>query len=275
MGRLSYKEMSSILEDVGEIAPKSSVHIHHCKEGRDNDRMYITNAEDAYLFYCHHCGASGSLRITNSAYKKHKAGLKHDSITHSSSIYLPSDTISDPTQWPVQASVWPSKAHLSYDEVGAMGMSYSPSKRRVYVPITFEGEYQGYTARKIFPEDPGPKYLSRMKDKSTFIYSCQANNDPQVVLVEDILSARRLYLCGYNSVAVQGVNITDKLLSHLISRYKQFVIWLDDDRREVKMAQAKLKARLGLFGEVRMLKTEHDPKTYTDEEIKAHVSSVE
>jgi hypothetical protein len=36
-----------------------TIHVHHCKQGRNNDRFYITRKQDGYVYYCHHCGASG------------------------------------------------------------------------------------------------------------------------------------------------------------------------------------------------------------------------
>ena len=45
-----------------DLAPTEpgTVHKHHCKQGRNNDRMYITREEDGtILAYCHHCGRGG------------------------------------------------------------------------------------------------------------------------------------------------------------------------------------------------------------------------
>ena len=41
-----------------------TVHIHHCKTGNNNDRLYITRKDDdSIVAYCHHCGASGGFNV--------------------------------------------------------------------------------------------------------------------------------------------------------------------------------------------------------------------
>jgi len=52
-----------------QYAPEEpgTVHVHHCKEGSNNDRLYVTRKEDGtILAYCHHCGASGYHNVLGS-----------------------------------------------------------------------------------------------------------------------------------------------------------------------------------------------------------------
>lgn len=267
--RFSYKEMRGILDDVGEPAVGETIHIHHCKEGDHNDRLYITNKGDIILFYCHHCLCKGAYRPKLSKLKSHLR--KDDSIVDSSkkaTPYIPSDAIHDIRAWPVQASVWPSKAHLSYEVVGYMRMAYSPSRNRVYVPVYFEGEYQGYISRRIDDKDGSPKYIQKFLDKEKFIYSCVADEHYKtVILVEDVLSATRLKMCGYNAVAILGTHVTDGLLHYLTQHYDSFIIWMDNDKREVKLKQVAAKRKLESYGKVKIIKTDLDPKEYSDTDI--------
>ena len=57
-------------------APKDrggQTHIHHCKQGHNNDRLYIRRNEDeSIVAYCHHCGKSGYSFPDNTQIRKAK-----------------------------------------------------------------------------------------------------------------------------------------------------------------------------------------------------------
>ena len=263
--KFSYKEMRDILEDVGELEEGQSVNIHHCKDGHNNDRLYITNKGEVTLFYCHHCAKRGSLKNNLATYKRYTR-TSGEKRYHQSSM-LPSDINTVPSTWPVEALKWPLTARLSFTDMETLGLAYSPRINRVCVPVTFSGEYRGFIARRI--EGDGPKYLARYKqeDRDYFIYARCPYDSSTVVIVEDVLSAAKIEKAGYNVVALLGTHISDSLIHFISSNYSTYIEWLDDDNPDVKMKQVKLRHQLSLYGNVRLIKTPNDPKTYSINEI--------
>lgn len=269
MKRFSVKEMKELLDMTGELMEEETAHVHHCREGSGNDRCYITNKGERTLFYCHHCGARGSLANMLGTYKRYTSAPRKY-YHHSPS--LPYDIITDPSKWPVHALKWPLQAKLSFTDIQKAGLCYSARMDRVCIPITFDGKYRGFIARRLQNNDE-PKYIARYDktDKDNFVYArCPYSHDV-VFIVEDCLSALRIERAGHNAIALMGTALTDSVLSYITDRYTGYVIWLDNDNADVKMKQAKLKQELELYGLVKLHKTEDDPKGYTDEQIRSVV----
>jgi DNA primase len=263
------QEMETLVADL-DLAIDETAHIHHCKEGQGNDRMYITNKEDCYLFYCHHCGSKGKLNKKFKYYNRHvspeRRAVKHISTEP------PQDALYKAIEFPVKAISWLAKSKLTLQQVEQQGIWWSERLQRVGIPVVADG-YQGFIARNI--DTDGAKYLVRRKDAEKFIFRRKPNKDSKtVVIVEDAMSCIRLSYAGYNSVALQGTALTDTMLAYLIDNYTRFVLWLDDDKPEVKIKQVKIKQELELFGNVSMRKTPNDPKEYTRDELRLIVGDV-
>lgn len=266
MTRINPNEIQDMIDSLGGLEEGETKNTFHCKHGHDNDRCFITHKGHIILAYCHHCHAKGSKRVANSYVKR---ALKPSVLPPARTSALPYDSLPPTSKWPVEANVWLSRGGVNTALAMKKGIVYSPSLNRVCIPVVFNGEYQGYSARRL-KDDGSPKYLHRQKDREKFIYSCPAGTD-SVVLVEDILSAIRVG--EYTSaVAVQGTSLTDTLLEYLTQHYTSFIIWLDNDNRHVKLNQAKMLRQLQLYGDVRIIKTDKDPKEMTDAEITAHLT---
>ena len=261
--------MKRMLDDVGPLAEGQTVNVHHCKDGHNNDRCYISNVGERTLFYCHHCGNKGSLTNSLAAYKRKTQGaVRYPSLNHN----LPADGITEPSEWSVEATVWLNNAGLSYQDAKNRGFCYSPRFNRVCIPINFDGEYIGYTGRLVGGE--GPKYLARSKreDRDKLIYINNNITSKEVFIVEDILSSIRINNLNYNSISLLGVNINNTLLNYITKYYNMYYIWLDNDNPTVKMKQIELKNRLSLFGTVKLIKTDNDPKCYSDSELQTIIN---
>lgn len=260
--RIPYKELLDLKDKAGDLDEGETINIHHCKEGKDNDRCYVTNKGDCYLFYCHHCGGYGKVSEKLATYKKK---IKKEATRLPNSFSIPSTAEKDVRRWPIEARLWPQRASLTREQIEEVGMVWDERSGRVCIPISFDGEYRGYVARLI--NGDGPKYLARRNDLAHFIYAKHAEPTKRVILVEDILSCIKLYYSGYNAVALQGTSIDDTLLNYITKHYNDFIIWLDNDNPQVKMNQVKLQKKLSLFGTTRIIKSEVDPKEYSKEEI--------
>ena len=263
--KLTYKEMQDALEATGTPAIHESLTTFHCKQGNGNDRLYVTNVGDALLFYCHHCGCGGAIKNKRATYKRYVQG---DSIVAPTpTAYLPPDITDVRSKWPTSGYVWLLEAGIDEKGMTALQVRYSPSLNRMIIPLFANGKYNGWIGRKC-GDGPGPKYLTKLIDKKYNTQILRANPGKSLVLVEDILSAYRVFNLGYNTVALLGVGMTEPSFIDITSKYNDFVIWLDNDKPEVKKAQVKLATRLGMFGNAKIVKTDCDPKEHSDTEIR-------
>jgi hypothetical protein len=110
------------------------------------------------------------------------------------------------------------------------------------------------------------KYLAMSKERDKFVlYSNKGTSD--VTVVEDALSFIRISRLT-SCVCLFGTSMSDRVLNMVRDNHTQYNIWLDNDNRQVKIKQLNLKNKLELFGNVRMIKTDKDPKLHTDTELK-------
>lgn len=268
--RFTYKEMQELLDSVSDIEIGQTKNTHHCKEGRNNDRCYITRNTDVTLFYCHHCGKRGAIMEKFGRVKQAKegdaSGRVHGGVRGCS---LPTDISYSIGEWPARGKLWLAKGGINDQECSDRGIGYSPMLQRVVLPVTYEGEFQGYVARAVM-EGQEPKYLTKYKEKDKFIYHIDRGTD-DVVIVEDILSCIRISRFK-SCIAMLGTNVSDSLLALLVRRYSNYIVWNDYDNPEVKIKAHKLKQHLELFGDTKLLVTDLDPKELTDEEIEKWLS---
>lgn len=262
MDRFTLSEMREFASMVEDEPINTTIHKHHCKNGRGNDRLYITKNETGVVAFCHHCGKKGGVSqyLPNLARKRNTKAA-----TARISKKLPSG-ITSPREWPVEALKWPLSAKLTFAEIEEEGFLWCPSIGRVVLPIMNNG-YQGYIARLV--EGDGPKYLASVSDKSKFVFHKLVNPDSQTcVIVEDVLSAIRLARSGYNAIALLGTSLTDEVLNTLLyNKYNKFIIWMDNDNPQVKMNQIKVRNTLSPYGDVSIIKTSTDPKTHSKSQI--------
>lgn len=250
-----------------------TVNINHCKQGKDNARLYITTKSDRILAYCHHCGRRGCHYLANYARARTRGQGGTDGI-HSSrnskfrgrEIVSSEKYITEINQWPAEARHWIGRAGLTQAEVEQFNIGYYEPDQRVMLPIYNKGELVGYQMRRIFAHDNRPKYDTRKKVKPLLFYNEQHDDSNRLVIVEDILSAIKVGR-QYNTCALLGTNLDLSSVAYIAGKYDNVDVWLDNDNRQVKLNQVKLKRKLGAFCNVRVIKTDIDPKLLTDAEI--------
>lgn len=269
---LPNEEVKDLADRYKNLAANKTERINHdttyCS-GESNSLSISRKDDGTLVMYCHRCGKLG---VASENFRRVAAIKRSDNHSGEScyqygeSICIPSQSNQQFSQWPVQARHWYRKHGITDSEVKAYGLHFNEKSRRIIIPIYQDGELISYQSRKIFDDDPYPKYLTVTKNKSkSFWKKCDKEEIKDVVLVEDVLSGIKVGR-NNNVVALTGVNLSDYLMNYL-SKFDRFFIWLDDDKPEVKLKQVQLKNRLGLWGEVYIIKTDNDPKTYTDEEI--------
>lgn len=257
--KLPYNELLEMVEEAGDLVVGKTTYINHCKDGHGNKSCGVTRTEDATLVHCFHCGGRGIVRDKYARVNAYKAGGKKAAVK---TFYKPpADSLTDVSRWSIQALGWIGKAGLSTLEAEQWGMRYSPTAQRVYIPLIKEGDIVGWLGRQI--ECEGQKYLLTKKDD--FLFHIDKGTD-ECIVVEDCLSAIRIGR-QHSVIALLGTALSDYAVGVITKRYKNYAIWLDNDNAKVKMKQVQAKNRLDVFGNVRMIKTDEDPKAYTDEQI--------
>lgn len=256
--KLSYKELLELIEDAGDLPVGGTTYVHHCKEGHGNKGCGVTRTRDAMLVHCFHCEGRGAVK---DKYSRMRAHREPESVIDKRYWKPPADSTEDTSKWSIKALAWVGKGGLTLAEVGNWRMQWSRKAGRVYIPLLREGELIGWLGRQI--ECEGQKYL--LQKNNDFLFHIDKGTD-ECIVVEDALSAIRIGR-QHSVVALLGTSLSDYAIGVLSKRYKRFGIWLDNDNRQVKMKQVQARNRLSAFGKVRMIKTEQDPKTYTDNEI--------
>lgn len=240
-----------------DLAPTEpgTVHKHHCKQGRNNDRMYITRKEDdTILAYCHHCGGSGRYSVlgnrvlkaskgnkesenggTNTGTELHNTDSRTDGPGHSDadtsgrSVSVQSGFVPrgraevNPENWPTHAKKWWYEYGLTKEQANTdAGACYWPDEDALgYLHV-------GGTQYRFFGKDAPLKYRtvkSQGDTKDFSIFNPSKNRRllqlpyrkglRPLILVEDARSA--LKLSNYcPTIALGGVNPSEKFMSDLI-----------------------------------------------------------
>lgn len=114
--------------------------------------------------------------------------------------------------------VWFLKAGITIEQAQEFGWLWETKHRRLLLPVR-----GGYLSRAVFNESP--KWLN-MSPTSLLTYGNP--NGRTLVVVEDPLSAQKLWLTGWCSCAVLGTSINTAAAAH-IGSFSQVVGWFDDD----------------------------------------------
>ncbi len=147
-------------------------------------------------------------------------------------------------------------------------MGWAPSISRFLIPCRNGAAATGaFTARSL---DRKPKYVAGGSRKASDRIWC-AGKGPVVAIVEDVLSAIRVYESGYRACAVLGTSFSQEALNIAVRGCTDVVSWLDPDAAGLA-GHKKLRHSLGLH-EVRLhrVTSERDPKLHTREEIRNYM----
>jgi DNA primase len=153
---------------------------------------------------------------------------------------------------PSEALLWTLRTGLTPEEAtDVYGFKYDPETRRVCIPLT-----GGFIARAVFREQP--KYI-RAGSMEQHTWVQHVDGSTSVVVIEDILSAIKVYRAGFSSCAVLGTSITPEAAA-VIGSYANAVCWTDADKAG-DAAYVKLRKRLSLYETtLHRVRTDRDPK---------------
>lgn len=144
------------------------------------------------------------------------------------------------------------------------GLKWSPSWQQLLFPMYDEqGHLCCVQARNFNPKRAAKSKYYNVGDKSQ---SCTYYGQTEtVVLVEDCVSAIKIGMVE-TGFPLLGTSITKERLSWLGKRFKRIVVWLDRDKWREARAISDAARLMGV--ESSTVFTDHDPKTYSLDEIK-------
>lgn len=232
--------------------------------------MLVSHSEKGYSCHCFRCQEPESHRFvphgqrTIAEIQRHKKELEEHK---NKPPYLPSDFT---TEIPVKYA-WFLKYGISLETAKKYGFGYSEFFHRIVIPIHRGPWLAAVHLRAINPDDK-PKYLNLGRPQLDLLFWADGHESDDLVIVEDVLSAIKVNLAGYNAVALNGSSMTDVQALRIASCNGTRYVWLDGDAAGQKGArQCVTQLHLQATGDVRMVKTDNDPKTYNREEIAQHI----
>ncbi len=97
------------------------------------------------------------------------------------------------------------------------------------------------------------------------------NNDNTIVLVEDLISAHKVYNAGFTAVPLFGTYVHNPVIYYLLTEHHKVVLWLDKDQAfNVKKQALRLASLVPL--DVHVITTPKDPKWLSLENIMSEVN---
>lgn len=289
--KLSYEDwIHAVPDTVGE-----QIHIHHCKTGRGNDKLYIKRIDNGAVAYCHHCGERGyaSNRVLGtstfkgiSSYKSPAIAGQYDSSAYSSGgnlsvegstgtdtgpsskLYYPIDARNQVRHWTSnEAKIWILQYGLTMDVIDSAGICWSDKFSSILFPRYLDGNLVAFQARR-FPNEGGPKYVTYGDSASLYDALRGSTSVDTLVLVEDYLSGLKVSQIA-PAFVLNGTGLKDTQLTYLLKDYSKFVIMLDNDNWQVKTSQFKLLKRISTFAKkANIVEVTKDPKEYELAELK-------
>jgi hypothetical protein len=247
--------------------------IAHCATDRS---CIVSNEKHGYRAHCFRCGPVGFVKhelfsIGQLARRKQELELLAERETK-----LPKDFTTD---IPASEAIWLYKAGVSHAIARHYGFGYSASLRRVILPVYENKKLMGFTARSTIGEKP--KYIERMVPEAIFRADPAVGLaseagwreavGPDLVLVEDILSAVRVGRVVRQACSVLGTSVS-YLQTHSIlagqSKGLRIAVWLDPDKAGVTGAFRLVRSLAVMGHDVQQIKTKKDPKYYSNREIR-------
>lgn len=209
---------------------------------------------------CYRCGAW----LVEESKTFHKAQQPSAVIKTNSP---PSDLTSlwDATQ---EAKDWLGKAHMDLGFWNDTGLRWSSRKQALYIPAV--NSYQRWWAVRHYAKDAKTRYTTLADRKDSCFGVCRAKDlrARHLYICEDLLSMYRLADAGADAMALCTTSINDKAVA-MVARmgYNSVRLALDDDNRQVLLANHQIAKRLGFVKDVKTAGWGKDPKYFSRDEL--------
>lgn len=145
-----------------------------------------------------------------------------------------------------QAALFMREFRLTRDDISHAGIVYGPTIDRFVFPIRGPfGEHRGVVARSYDPAKRKQKTINYKEVDAPFSHWEIAEHNDILVLVEDFVSAQRVFKLGYSCIALLGTHLPDLTVIEM-QRYapEKVIIALDADARD---KARKLNKQINVF----------------------------
>ena len=196
--------------------------------------------------------------------------LDNDAIRQSQSrtISLPRDTTYEPTEFSREARTWLFAGGLTPSTWKRYSIGYSPSLKRVVLPVFDDNSNLTWYQLRAIHEGQRPKYIQPSADKSNIRFTAGATKvRKRLIVVEDIMSAIRVAGAGYTQQPrTLGQNLAH-LRRHIVEVMAKLLSGMMETKQE-NLVLATIRRSVGLITDVNIVRTEEDPKCYSNKQIK-------
>lgn len=260
-------EMKEYADSFSHLDVGGMVHVDHldCPAGKDTKRrLYIKVVDDAVLFFCQHCGCKGVLREHGKVLRASEIEARVDRAMtlppHEKLRYLiRKEWTSDISEWSKEARLWWHSYGLTQEEATEYNVQWD--ERRLWL-WGAGSAWQG----RAFAGD-SPKYL-RIDESPNIPAAFYTSEERTWVVVEDLLSAYRVHMAGYNAMCLMGTKVGHREMQ-VLTHAKRVVVWLDDDEAG-QLGAVDLYKRLGWMCDVRNVVC-RQPKEVSEAQLIAEV----
>lgn len=182
---------------------------------------------------------------------------------------------------PAVGLAWMLKAGWNDVMIEHYGVGWSAAMGRVVIPIYDEDDdLCGVQSRAVY-NDQKPKYLNKTGwgySSVMFWSDAELMFEEEVapvwcVLTEDIMSAGRVGRIQ-PAVASLGTSLTPQAAAAILEQHQKIMIWYDNDDAGIRGANKARRALELQGGDVLIIRTEFDPKKYSNEEITQHIKAM-
>ena len=256
------------LEEFSDHFPtEGTVKVHHCKDGRHNDRLYLTRTDDGKVIgYCFHCGGKGVYTPSTCDRRAIKPGLKQDSTDPFKAWDVPPLSEWETShRWhtpefvkiPLDIRKWWFLAGLNISEYKDLGVKLLEGKMPT-IPLRKDNKEVTGLALRTF-DKALPKWIL-LGQKTQAILN---NNSKILILTEDYLSALRCSR-NYSALPLMGTSLSvdnfKRVTTWSTETGGRVVVWLDNDSPQVIHKAKNIYERLNLLVNCTLILTAKEPK---------------
>lgn len=256
-----------------EIALDEQIKVDHvnCPAGRDTrKRLHIKRiAVSAYIGHCFNCGGNGYHFSKDPARLEDRISNREPKLPHLGYSSYHSD---GSTTLPLHVQ----KYLLDYgvtpkEAVDILRYRYLVSIDALVMPFFQYNTINPNDALQLrYMNSSNSRYQTRIANENITRFSLLYKATTKVVLVEDQISAYRVYRdLGITVIALLGTNLSDEVSKYLTITQPLYVyIWLDDDDAGKKAAIEIVKTLAPLLGAGIKVIIESQPKDLTVDQLK-------
>ena len=239
-GKLARMELekNDIRTDVEPDSQESWNHVT-CEAGEDTrGRLYVKGTDTGVMWHCFNCGISGyfSRHSELSAIRAVEPASISTSKESHVSIMLRFGHYKD-EGFSEEIKIW--LEQYEFDEGMCDAYDIRASAERLVLPVWYKDHVVGHQQRTF--SGGNAKYLTFSNQNYSYL---KHDENPLLIIVEDLLSSYKLNSVGYNVVALMGTKL-DKGVLDIIKdeEYTRVLLWLDKD-------EAGQKASMQLYREL-------------------------